>query len=156
MWRQLPLDLTKDSHTQHKEPPKTWLGFFLLYLRQNIKPYTLNPTRYTSFDQSSLIFYQSSQADLHSKSCRTLDSNFTYKHTLSKSKTKTKTFWSWFVNITNWSSNTFKPKVLEPNKLPLWQSVTKHKLKQKCLKFTKTTHYKNITQHNKFNLTTIY
>ena len=24
-------------------------------------------------------------------------------------------FWSWFANITHWSSNTFKPKVLEPN-----------------------------------------
>ena len=32
VWRQIPLDLTKDSHTQQKEQPKTWLG-------QNIKPY---------------------------------------------------------------------------------------------------------------------
>ena len=38
--RQIPLDLTKDSHTQQKEQPKTWLGFSLLYLGQNIKPYT--------------------------------------------------------------------------------------------------------------------
>ena len=42
VWRQTPLDLTKDSHTQHKEPPKTWLEFSLLYLRQNIKSYTSN------------------------------------------------------------------------------------------------------------------
>ena len=42
MWRQPPLDLTKDWHTQHKEHPKTWLGFSFLYLRQNIKPYTSN------------------------------------------------------------------------------------------------------------------
>ena len=42
VWRQPPLDLTKDSHTQHKEQPKTWLGFSLLYLWQNIKPYTSN------------------------------------------------------------------------------------------------------------------
>ena len=42
VWRKPPLDLTKDSHTQHKEQPKTWLGFSLLYLRQNIKLYTSN------------------------------------------------------------------------------------------------------------------
>ena len=40
VWRQIPLDLTKDSHTQQKEQPKTWLGFSLLYLGPNIKPYT--------------------------------------------------------------------------------------------------------------------
>ena len=40
VWRQTPLDLTRDSHKQHKQQLKTWLGFFLLYLRQNIKPYT--------------------------------------------------------------------------------------------------------------------
>ena len=40
VWRQIPLDLTKDSYTQQKEQPKTWLGFSLLYLGQNIKPYT--------------------------------------------------------------------------------------------------------------------
>ena len=40
VWRQIPLDLTKDSHTQQKKQPKTWLEFFLLYLEQNIKPYT--------------------------------------------------------------------------------------------------------------------
>ena len=42
VWRQTPFDLTKDSHTQYKEQPKMWLGFSLLYLRQNIKPYTSN------------------------------------------------------------------------------------------------------------------
>ena len=42
VWRQPPFDLIKDSHTQHEEQPKTWLGFFLLYLRKNIKPYTSN------------------------------------------------------------------------------------------------------------------
>ena len=42
VWRQPFLDLTKDSHTQHQEHPKTWLGFSLLYLRQNIKSYTSN------------------------------------------------------------------------------------------------------------------
>ena len=41
VWRQIPLDLTKDSHTQQKEQPKKWLGFSLLYLGQNI-----NPTRH--------------------------------------------------------------------------------------------------------------
>ena len=39
VWRQIPLDLTKDSYTQQKELFKTWLGFSLLYLGQNIKPY---------------------------------------------------------------------------------------------------------------------
>ena len=33
-------DLTRDSHTEQIEPPKTWLEFSLLYLGQNIKPYT--------------------------------------------------------------------------------------------------------------------
>ena len=98
----------------------------LLYTRSK----TLNPKRYmglgwfgkfcrkiicTSFNQSSLILDQSSQADLHSKSCRTLDSNFTYKHILWASLNKTKTFWSWFSNITKWSSNTLVPNSLEPN-----------------------------------------
>ena len=45
-----------------------------------------------SFDRSSLILDRSSQVDLHSKSCRTLDSNFTHKHTLSKSKTRLNRF----------------------------------------------------------------
>ena len=40
VWRQILLDLTKDSNAQQKEQPKTWLGFSLLYLGQNIKPYT--------------------------------------------------------------------------------------------------------------------
>ena len=40
VWRQIPLDLMKDSHTQQKEQPKMWLGLSLLYLGQNIKPYT--------------------------------------------------------------------------------------------------------------------
>ena len=45
-----------------------------------------------SFNQSSLILDRSSQADLHSKSYKILDSNFTHKHTLSKSKTRLKRF----------------------------------------------------------------
>ena len=44
VWRQPSLDLTRDSHTQQIEQlsKKTWLVFSLLYLRQNIKPYTPN------------------------------------------------------------------------------------------------------------------
>ena len=38
--RQIPLDLTKDSHTQQKELPQNVARVFLLYLGQNIKPYT--------------------------------------------------------------------------------------------------------------------
>ena len=49
-------------------------------------------TIYISFDRSSLILDRSSKANLHSKSCSLLDSNFTHKHTLSKSKNKTKRF----------------------------------------------------------------
>ena len=96
VWRQIPLDLTKDSHTQQKEQLKTWLGFSLLYLRQNIKPYMLNGLGlswkilqkkkiYMTFDRSNLILDRSSQANLTNKLCSTLNSNFTYKHTLSKS-----------------------------------------------------------------------
>ena len=62
---------------------------------------SIEKTICTTFDRSSLIHDRSSHVDLHSKSCRTLNSNFTYKHTLSKSKTKTKTFWSQFANNTN-------------------------------------------------------
>ena len=41
VWRQSLLDLTRDSHTHNiNNNLKTWLGFFLLYVRQNIKPYT--------------------------------------------------------------------------------------------------------------------
>ena len=40
IWRQTPLDFIRDSHTQHKQPPKNVARVFLLYLRQNIKPYT--------------------------------------------------------------------------------------------------------------------
>ena len=40
VWRQTLLGLTRDSHTYHINNLKTWLGFFLLYLRQNTKPYT--------------------------------------------------------------------------------------------------------------------
>ena len=90
VWRQPPLNLTKDSHTQHKEQPKTWLGFSLLYLGQNIKLYTSNglgwvrkfcrKTFCSSFNQSSLIHDRSNQADLHSKSCSNSIPTFTTKN----------------------------------------------------------------------------
>ena len=45
------------------------------------------------------------------------------------------TFWSWFANIIhNEVLIHLVPKVLEPNKLPLWQSMTKHITKMKCSK----------------------
>ena len=143
-----------------------WIGFSLLYLRQNIKSYTSNRLGlswkfcrknnlhdFWSIESNS---WSIDQANLHSKSCNNSISTLHKKHILWASLNKTKTFWSWFANITNWSSNTFKPKVLEPSKLPLWQFVTKHKLKQNAQSLQKTAHYKNIAQHNKFNLTTIY
>ena len=41
-----------------------------------------------SVEKQSASFDRSSHADLHNKSCSTLNSNFTHKHTLSKSKTR--------------------------------------------------------------------
>ena len=70
-----------------------------------------------TFDRSSLILDRSSQADLHSKSYSYSIPTLHKKQILWASLNKTKTFWSWFANIINWSSNTFKPKVLEPNSL---------------------------------------
>ena len=103
MWMQPPLDLTEDSHTQHKEQPQNVARVFPFILKTKHKTLHVKlglgwvrkfckKTICTSFDWSSLIFDRSSQVDLHSRSCRTLDSNFTYKHTLSKSKTRLKTF----------------------------------------------------------------
>ena len=80
MWRQTPLNLTKDSHTQHKEQPQNVARVFSFILKAKHK----NPTRQTdlgwvgnsakkifcmTFDRLSLILDWSSQADLHSKSC---------------------------------------------------------------------------------------
>ena len=106
---------------------KMWLGFSLLYLRQNIKPYTSNRLRlswkflqktiYATFDQSSLILDRSSQKELHNKFYSNSIPTLHKKQILWASLNKTKMFWSWFANITNWSSNTFKPKVFEPNKV---------------------------------------
>ena len=42
-----------------------------------------------------------------------------------------------------------KPKSLEPNKLPLWQSVTKHNLNNS--KFTSRSPLQNNAQKHKFN-----
>ena len=136
MWRQ-PLEISQEIHIHSiNNNIKKWLGFFLLYLRQNIKPYTLNEPGLswkilqkkicTSFDRSSLILDQSSQADLHSKSCNNSIPTLYKKHILWASLNKTKMFWSWFANITKWISNTLVPNSLEPNKLPLgnpWQNT---------------------------------
>ena len=61
------LQISQEIHTHSiSTPSKTWLRVILLYLRQNIKPYTLyelglswkfcRKTIYTSFDRLSLIF----------------------------------------------------------------------------------------------------
>ena len=76
VWRQTLLDLMRmwlDSHTQHKQQHENVARFFLLYLRQNIKPYTsyglglsgkfCRKIFSTSFDQSSLIFDRSFLAE---------------------------------------------------------------------------------------------
>ena len=94
---------------------------------------------YTRFDRLSLIFNQSSLADLANKSSNSLDSNFTNKHTLSSLNLDSK-FWSWFANTLQIEVLiNLVPKVLEPNKLSFWQSVTKHITKLKCSKLW-TTH----------------
>ena len=88
----------------------------------------------TRFNRSSLIFNRSSLADLSNKSCSTLDSNFTNKHILSSLNLDSK-FWSWFANSLQIEVLIhLAPKVLEPNKLPLWQFVTKHITNLKCSK----------------------
>ena len=103
VWRQRPLDLTKDSHTQHKEQPQNVARVFPFILKAKYKTLHVKwvwaelenfaeKTICTSFDWSSLILNRSSQTNLHSKSCSTLDSNCTHKHTLSKSKTRLKRF----------------------------------------------------------------
>ena len=103
-WVQNPRYKKRHTLFSLKSLIKTCLGFFLYTMSK-----TLNSTRHmdlgwvgkfcrkticTSFNQSNLILDRSSQVDLHSKSCRTLDSNFTYKHILWASLNKTKTFWS--------------------------------------------------------------
>ena len=71
MWRQTPLDLTKYSHTQHKEQPKNVVRVFLFILKTKHKTLHVKPglgwvgkfcrkTICTSFDWSSLIFDRSS------------------------------------------------------------------------------------------------
>ena len=87
-----------------------------------------------SFDRSSLIFDRSSLADLANKSCNSLDFNFTNKHTLSSLNLDLMS-WSWFANTLQvYVLIHLDPKVLEPNKLPFWQSVTKHITNMKCSK----------------------
>ena len=88
----------------------------------------------TRFDWSSLIFDRSSLANLANKSYNSLDFNFTNKYTLSSQNLDSK-FWSWFANTLHIEVLIhLVPKVLEPNKLPLWQSLTKHITKLKCSK----------------------
>ena len=96
MWRQPPLDLTQDSHTQHKVLPLNVAKVFPFILKAKHKTLHVKPSLgwVGKFYRKTIctIFDWSSQLDLHSKSCRTLDSNFTYKHILSKSKIRLKHF----------------------------------------------------------------
>ena len=88
-WSQTPLDLIRDSYTQHKEQPQNVARVFLFILKTKHKTLHVKSglgsvgkfcrkTICTSFIRSSLILDRSSQADLHSKSYKTLDSNFTH------------------------------------------------------------------------------
>ena len=94
VWRQTPLDLTRDSYTQHKQQHKNVARVFPFILMPERKTLHIiwawawvgkfcKKTICTSFDRSSLIFDRSSLADLHNKFYSTLDSNFTQKHTWS-------------------------------------------------------------------------
>ena len=91
MRRQTHLDLTEDSHTQHKEQPQNVARVFPFILKTKHK--TLHVKRawveleiLQKKQSARLWIIRSSQANLHNKSCSTLDSNFTHKHTFSKSK----------------------------------------------------------------------
>ena len=90
---------------------------------------------WTRFDRLSL-------ADLANKPCNSLDSNFTNKHTLSSLNLDSK-FWSWFASILHIEFLIhLVPKILEPNKLHLWQSMTKHFTKVKFSKFKNNSPFK--------------
>ena len=102
-WKQTPLHLTRDSHTQHKEQPQNVARVFPFILKTKHKTLHIRPglgwfgkfckkTICTSINRLSLILDRSSQTDLHSKSYKILNSNFTHKHTLSKSKVRLKRF----------------------------------------------------------------
>ena len=71
VWRQTPLDLTRDSHTQHKHPHKNVARVFPFILKAKHKTLHViwawawvgkiyRKIFCTSFDQSSLIFDRSS------------------------------------------------------------------------------------------------
>ena len=71
MWRQTPLDLTKNSHTQHKEQPLNVARVFPFIPKTKHKTLHVKPglgwvgkfcrkTICTSFDRLSLIFDRSS------------------------------------------------------------------------------------------------
>ena len=118
MWRQPPLDLTKDSHTQHKEHLQNVARIFLFILK--IKHKTLHVKQVwaelensTEKQSARLLIDQARQIYIINSAATRFQ--LYIHHILWISLNKTKTFWSWFANITNWSSNTFKPKVLEPN-----------------------------------------
>ena len=79
VWRQSPLNLTKDSHTQQKEQPKNVARVFLFILKTKHKTLHVKQawvkleilqkkTICMTFNRSSLILDRSSQADLHNKS----------------------------------------------------------------------------------------
>ena len=93
-------------------------------------------------------FDQSSLADLANKSSNSLDSNFTNKHTLSNLNLDSK-FCSWFANTLQTEVLIYLvPKVLEPNKVPHWQSVTKHITKLKCSKLQRAHQTLNMPKNN--------
>ena len=71
VWRQTPLDLTRDSHTQHKQQPKNVARVFPFILKAKYKTLHViwarvelgkiyKKTFSTSFDWSSLILDRSS------------------------------------------------------------------------------------------------
>ena len=102
--------------------------------------------RATILDRSSLIFNRSSLAILHSKLLQNTRFKLTLKQTLSKPKPRLIVLIMVCQHIQNEVLIYLVPKVLEPNNLPLWQSVTKHITRNKMLK-VKTTQLHIVAQN---------
>ena len=110
-----------------------WISFAMIEIKSNKK---LNLHKFRSIESNFRLIEPCNYVQYF---LQLLNSNFTIKHTLSKPKPRLYVLIMVCQHITNWSSNTLVLKVLKPNKLSLWQSVTKHITKIKMLK-VKTAH----------------
>ena len=97
------LQISQEIHTYSKQNNlKNVARVSLLYLGQNIKPYTLywltdelenlqKKTFCPTFDRSSLNLNPQSQTEMHNEFCNSLIPTLYKTHILSKSKTRLKT-----------------------------------------------------------------